>query len=78
VLKAGNSKKVTLLPPGRYVLWKNMAAVKVVSLDLRETVLDVSGQEIMTADKVTLRERPPAVVNDTPGRDVTTASPPWK
>ncbi|MDX1948411.1 MAG: slipin family protein, partial [Pirellulaceae bacterium] len=31
------------------------AAVKLVALDLRETVLDVAGQEIMTADKVTLR-----------------------
>jgi regulator of protease activity HflC (stomatin/prohibitin superfamily) len=43
------------LPPGRYALWKNVAAVKVVTLDLRETTLDIAGQEIMTADKVTLR-----------------------
>jgi regulator of protease activity HflC (stomatin/prohibitin superfamily) len=50
-----DGRYVETLPPGRYALWKNVAAVKVVSLDLRETVLDVSGQEIMTADKVTLR-----------------------
>lgn len=43
------------LSPGRYVFWKNMAQVKVVALDLRESTLDVAGQEIMTADKVTLR-----------------------
>jgi regulator of protease activity HflC (stomatin/prohibitin superfamily) len=50
-----DGKHVETLAPGRYALWKNVAAVKVVALDLRETVLDVSGQEIMTADKVTLR-----------------------
>lgn len=50
-----DGRHVETLPPGRFALWKNVAAVKVVSLDLRETVLDVSGQEIMTADKVTLR-----------------------
>jgi hypothetical protein len=48
-------KYVETLPPGRYALWKNVAAVKVVTVDLRETTIDVSGQEIMTADKVTLR-----------------------
>ena len=50
-----DGKHVETLAPGRYALWKNVAAVKLVTLDLRETVLDVSGQEIMTADKVTLR-----------------------
>jgi regulator of protease activity HflC (stomatin/prohibitin superfamily) len=50
-----DGKHVETLAPGRYALWKNVAAVKVAQLDLRETVLDVSGQEIMTADKVTLR-----------------------
>jgi regulator of protease activity HflC (stomatin/prohibitin superfamily) len=32
-----------------------MAKVALVPVDLRETMLDVGGQEIMTADKVTLR-----------------------
>jgi regulator of protease activity HflC (stomatin/prohibitin superfamily) len=50
-----DGKLVETLAPGRYALWKNVAAVKLVALDLRETVLDVAGQEIMTADKVTLR-----------------------
>lgn len=43
------------LAPGAYALWKGVARAKVVTLDLREQVVDVAGQEIMTADKVTLR-----------------------
>jgi len=43
------------LGAGRYAFWKNMATVKLISVDVRETTLDVNGQEIMTADKVTLR-----------------------
>jgi regulator of protease activity HflC (stomatin/prohibitin superfamily) len=46
---------VETLPAGRHVFWKNIAEVKVVPVDLRELILDVAGQEIMTADKVTLR-----------------------
>lgn len=46
---------VATLPPGRYAFWKNMAQVKFVQEDLREQMIDITGQEIMTADKVTLR-----------------------
>jgi regulator of protease activity HflC (stomatin/prohibitin superfamily) len=46
---------VDTLGPGQYLFWKNMGKVKLCPVDMRETVLDVSGQEIMTADKVTLR-----------------------
>jgi len=46
---------VETLPPGKYAFWKNMAKVMLVPVDLRETMLDIGGQEIMTADKVTLR-----------------------
>jgi regulator of protease activity HflC (stomatin/prohibitin superfamily) len=46
---------VETLPPGRHAFWKNVSEVKVVPVDLREQILDVAGQEIMTADKVTLR-----------------------
>ena len=46
---------VATLPPGRYTFWKNMAQVKFVQEDMREAMFDVSGQDIMTADKVTLR-----------------------
>jgi regulator of protease activity HflC (stomatin/prohibitin superfamily) len=46
---------VETLPPGEYAFWRNVAASKVVEVDLREQTLDIAGQEIMTADKVTLR-----------------------
>ena len=40
---------------GLVVFWKQVAGVAWRSVDLREQIADVSGQEIMTADKVTLR-----------------------
>ncbi len=43
------------LAPGQYAFWKNVADSKIVEVDMREQTLDVAGQEIMTADKVTLR-----------------------
>ena len=43
------------LDPGLYAFWKDVADSRVVELDMRESQIDVSGQEIMTADKVTLR-----------------------
>jgi len=43
------------LAPGAYALWKGVARAEVVTVDLREQMVDVAGQEIMTADKVTLR-----------------------
>ncbi|SMP46184.1 Regulator of protease activity HflC, stomatin/prohibitin superfamily [Neorhodopirellula lusitana] len=43
------------LNPGLYAFWKDAADARVVELDMRESQVDVSGQEIMTADKVTLR-----------------------
>ena len=46
---------VETLAPGEYAFWKGPAEAKVVEVDLRETMVDVSGQEIMTSDKVTLR-----------------------
>jgi hypothetical protein len=50
-----DGRYVETLPPGKYAFWKNMAKVMLVPVDLRETMLDIGGQEIMTADKVTLR-----------------------
>ncbi len=46
---------VATLSAGRFAFWKNMAQVKVVAQDLREATLDIAGQDILTADKVTLR-----------------------
>lgn len=46
---------VATLPPGPYAFWRGAADARVVEVDQREATLDVAGQEIMTADKVTLR-----------------------
>jgi regulator of protease activity HflC (stomatin/prohibitin superfamily) len=43
------------LKQGLHVFWKGAGNVKWKTLDLREQVADVAGQEIITADKVTLR-----------------------
>jgi regulator of protease activity HflC (stomatin/prohibitin superfamily) len=41
--------------PGTFAYWIGSGKVTWKSIDLREQVIDVAGQEIMTADKVTLR-----------------------
>jgi hypothetical protein len=50
-----DGKYMETLPPGKYAFWKNVGKVTVLPVDLRETMLDIGGQEIMTADKVSLR-----------------------
>jgi regulator of protease activity HflC (stomatin/prohibitin superfamily) len=50
-----DGKYAATLKPGMHAFWKGLAKVTVAAVDLREQVLDVAGQEIMTADKVTLR-----------------------
>ena len=43
------------LGPGRYAYWKGVLPVRMFAADMRESVLEISGQELMTADKVSLR-----------------------
>ncbi len=43
------------LDPGPWAFWRGAADVRVVDVDLREATIDISGQEVMTADKVTIR-----------------------
>lgn len=43
------------LKEGLHVFWKGAGKIAWKSVDLREQVAEVAGQEIMTADKVTLR-----------------------
>jgi regulator of protease activity HflC (stomatin/prohibitin superfamily) len=50
-----DGKYVETLSPGLYAYWKGTVDARIHELDLRESVIDVSGQEIMTLDKVTLR-----------------------
>lgn len=41
--------------PGRYLFWKDVGRIRLYQVDMRESLLDISGQEILTGDKVTLR-----------------------
>ncbi len=50
-----DGRQAEILRPGRYAYWRGLARFETRTVDLREQVLDVSGQELMTADKVTLR-----------------------
>jgi len=43
------------LAAGAHAFWKGVAKARILDVDLREQVVDIAGQEIMTADKVTLR-----------------------
>ncbi len=45
----------TVIPAGRHAFWKEAGPYEIKSLDTRETIQDVTGQEILTADKVTVR-----------------------
>lgn len=44
-----------ILEPGRYFFWKSPVHVIVKNVDMRQQQLDMTGQEIMTEDKITLR-----------------------
>src|SRR5690606_22605696 len=43
------------LATGKHVFWKAAGRLRIRAVDLRDRVADVAGQEILTADKVTLR-----------------------
>lgn len=43
------------LKPGKYYFWRGPVAVSLQKVDLRQQQLDMTGQEMMTEDKVTLR-----------------------
>lgn len=44
-----------VLPSGRHAAWTTQHKVQLAVIDLRERVLHVTGQEVMTKDRVTLR-----------------------
>ncbi|TYQ15544.1 UNVERIFIED_CONTAM: regulator of protease activity HflC (stomatin/prohibitin superfamily) [Acetivibrio alkalicellulosi] len=50
-----NNVMQKVLSPGRYFFWKSPVHVTVKNVDLRQQQLDMTGQEIMTEDKITLR-----------------------
>ncbi|HLX62931.1 MAG TPA: slipin family protein [Planctomycetota bacterium] len=50
-----DGKFISTLKPGTHVFWKGVDRVRVQVVDARELAFDIAGQELMTADKVTLR-----------------------
>lgn len=50
-----NNKLVRLLDAGTYYFWRNGVKVDVDYVDTRLTQMDITGQEILTQDKVALR-----------------------
>src|SRR5690606_39234844 len=55
-LKFVSGELVETLPPGRYAFWTHEdAPVELSLIDVRREQLQLSGQELMTRDKVTLR-----------------------
>lgn len=44
-----------VLEPGEYYFWKNQIKIKVAKADLRTQQMEVSGQEILSRDKASLR-----------------------
>ncbi len=50
-----NGALVERLGPGKHLVWKSGAKVTWTSVDLRQQVLEAAGQELLTADKVSIR-----------------------
>ena len=63
--------------PGEYAFWRGVAASKVAEVDLREQTIDIAGQDIMTADKVTLRMNAAVTYRIVDARQAVTVSDGW-
>ncbi|MFP4698377.1 MAG: slipin family protein [Eubacteriales bacterium] len=50
-----NKKYIEKLQPGIYYYWKTPTNIEIKTFDLRQQQLELSGQEIMTEDKIVLR-----------------------
>lgn len=50
-----NNQFQRVIPPGLHYFWNGAISVTVNKIDLRQQQIDMTGQEIMTEDKVTLR-----------------------
>jgi hypothetical protein len=50
-----DGRHIATLQPGSHAFWRRLGQVKFHLVDLREQSVDVPAQEIMTADRVTLR-----------------------
>jgi regulator of protease activity HflC (stomatin/prohibitin superfamily) len=54
-VKMVDGRFVETVGPGVYAFWRCGRKATVVEVDTRESLLDIGGQELMTADRVTLR-----------------------
>ncbi|HOJ78900.1 MAG TPA: slipin family protein [Bacillota bacterium] len=50
-----NNQFQKVLEPGIYYYWNGMVNITVAKIDMRQQQIDMTGQEIMTEDKITLR-----------------------
>ena len=50
-----NGRYIETLSAGRYAFWRDTGNTRVVEVDLRERMIDITGQDVMTADNLTLR-----------------------
>jgi regulator of protease activity HflC (stomatin/prohibitin superfamily) len=50
-----NGRLTTTLEPGVHAFWRGESDLRIYHVELREQTAEINGQEIMTADKVTLR-----------------------
>ena len=50
-----DNKFIKLVEPGQYTFWKNSQPLDILKVDMRQLQLEVSGQEILTADKAAVR-----------------------
>lgn len=69
---------VELLSPGLHVFWKASGRITWKEIDRREQTLDVGGQEIMTADKVSIRLNLLVTLAVTDAVKATQASDDWR
>ena len=50
-----DGKYTQLLEPGTYYWWRNPVSISVSKADIRQTTMEISGQEILTKDKAQIR-----------------------
>ncbi len=50
-----NGELIGFLEPGRHVFWKTTAKNHFKPVDMREQILDIGGQDMLTADKLAVR-----------------------
>ena len=64
----------TVLQPGRHSAWNVTSRVQLTAIDVRERVLTLAGQEVMTKDRVSLRLNVAATVRVTEPRRLLAAA----